>query len=401
MVLALAFTLGLITFSSADTVGDKKKLDAGIAKLRAELEDTSQTLAQAFVELARTKAELPGARQTLAAAEAARVVADLHNEAVANALALARANEAKADDALAANARGIAQAKNQVGNLARDDYEQGGVSGLSIALEANSPEDFTDRLIMMDTVMRVRAATLGRLDTMLAEGQVVRAHLVAVRQQVAALKVQAEAALVQATAARQNAAAAKTKLDLLYAAQTRYAATVAAKKASETTRIQHLQARSDVLTRILAARAQAARAAHRNGPGCPIQGSCSGFLSYPVDGPVSSPFGPRFDPIMQVWRLARRYRLRGRLRHAGPRRGGRRRHLDHAGVAVRRLRQPARHRPRPAARGRPDDDLQPPVQLRGHVGDMWTGASSWPTPARPGSPRAVTCTSRPARTEPR
>ncbi|NMM34003.1 MAG: hypothetical protein HHJ13_08395, partial [Phycicoccus sp.] len=230
---AVASTLGLAPVSSADTNGDKKKLDADIVQLRLALEDTSKVLANAFVELHRIRAELPGAQKVLTEADAAQVVADRHNADVATALAVARANEAKAADELARNSRDTQAAQDQLGNMARDAYQQGGVSGLSIALEATSPEDFTNRLVMMDTVMRVRGATLRGLDTMRAEGRAVEAHLVAVRQQVAALKVEAEAALAQANAARDVAAAAKTKLDLMNEAQTAYAATVAAKKATE------------------------------------------------------------------------------------------------------------------------------------------------------------------------
>ena len=259
VVLALACAVGLAPLSSASTIGDKKKLDADIAQLRTQLEDTSKDLANAFIELHRTKAELPGARQALTAADAAQALADRHNDEVATALAVAQANEAKAADTLARNVRSTQEVQDQLGNMARDDYQQGGVSGLSIALEANSPEDFTNRMVMMDTVMRVRGATLRGLDTMRAEGRAVQAHLVAVRQQVAALKVQAEAALAKATLAREVAAAAKTKLDLLYAAQTRYAGTVAAKKATEITNIKNMKAQSDSLARVLAARAKAAR----------------------------------------------------------------------------------------------------------------------------------------------
>jgi len=310
--------VGLAPLSSADTVGDKKKLDADIAQLRTALEDTSKTLANAFIELHRTQAELPGAQQALTAASAAQVVADRHNQDVATALAIAQANEAKAVDALAQNARDTQEVQDQLGNMARDAYQQGAVTALSIALEAQSPEDFTNRIVLMDTVIRVRAATLRGLDTIQAEGNAVRAHLVAVRQQVAALKVQAEAALAKATAARNLAAATKTKLDLLYAAQTRYAATVAAEKAGEITRIKSVQAQSDALAQVLAARAKAARekaareraareaaarAAHQPVPKSSPQGSSSGFLSYPLNAPESSPFGMRFDPIMQSWRL--------------------------------------------------------------------------------------------------
>jgi len=311
--LAVGLSLGLVPLSSADTAGDKKKVDADIAALRIALEGTSQDLAKAFLELQRTKAELPRARQELTAADAAQSVADRHNQTMAAALAVAEANAAKATDALLQNARDSQAVHDQLGNLVRDDYEQGGVSGLSIALEATSPEDFTDRIIMMDTVMRVRRSTLRGLDTMRAQGEAAQAHLAAVRRQVAVLKVQAEAALAQATAARETAAAAKIKLDLLYAAQTRYEAAVAAKKAAELTNLKKMQAQSDLLTRQLAARARAAREAaarqaaargvrhpvRRSAP----QGTRTGFLSYPVNAPVSSEFGMRFDPVLRVWAL--------------------------------------------------------------------------------------------------
>lgn len=315
---AVASTLGLAPVSSADTSGDKKKLDADIVQLRLALEGTTKDLADAFVELQRIRAELPGAQKVLTEADAAQVVADRHNADVATALAVARANEAKAADELARNSRDTQEAQDQLGNMARDAYQQGGVSGLSIALEATSPEDFTNRLVMMDTVMRVRGATLRGLDTMRAEGRAVEAHLVAVRQQVAALKVEAETALAQANAARDVAAAAKTKLDLMYAAQTRYTATVAAKKATEITNIKTMQAQSNALAKVLAARAKAARAkaareraareaaaraAHRNVPGNAPPGSSNGFLNYPSNAPVSSEFGMRFHPIWQRWIL--------------------------------------------------------------------------------------------------
>ena len=316
--IAVACSLGLAPASTADTRSDKKKLDADIAQLRTQLEGTSIDLANAFIELKRTSAELPGAQQALVVATAAQVVADRHNDEVATALAIAQANEAKAADELARIARDTQAAEDQLGNMARDAYQQGGVSGLSIALEATSPEDFTNRMVMMDTVIRVRSATLRGLDTMRAEGKAVQAHLVAVRQQVAELKVEAEAALAQATTAREMAAAAKTKLDLLYAAQTRYAATVAAKKAIEITSINKMQAQSNALAKVLAARAKAARAkaareraaraaaaraAHRSLPPDASPGSRGGFLSYPSNAPVSSEFGMRFHPIWQRWIL--------------------------------------------------------------------------------------------------
>jgi murein DD-endopeptidase MepM/ murein hydrolase activator NlpD len=313
VVIAAWLSMGLAPISSADTSGDKKKVDAGIAALRTALEGTSQDLAAAFLDLQRTRAALPAARQTLAVADAAQTTADRDNQVMATALAIAQANAAKATDALGRNARTSQAVQDELGNLVRDDYQQGSISGLSIALEATSPQDFTNRMIMLDTVTRVRRATLRGLDTMRAQGQAAQSHLVAVRQQVTALKVRAEAALARATAARQSAVVAKASLDHLYAAQALYENAVATKKASETSHLSLLQAQSDSLTRALAARAQAARAAASaaasgvagggGGQQGPPPASGSGFLSYPLSAPVSSEFGMRFDPVLRTWRL--------------------------------------------------------------------------------------------------
>jgi murein DD-endopeptidase MepM/ murein hydrolase activator NlpD len=313
--LAAALSLVLVPLSSADTAGDKKKVDASIAQLSTAIEGTSQDLAKAVVGLQRIRAELPGARQALAAAEAAQGVADRKNQAMGAALEVAQANAAKAADALGQNARNSQAVQDQLGNLARDDYQQGGMSGLSMVLEATSPADLTERIMMLDTVVRVRRETLRGLGTMRAQGEADQAHLVAVRQQVAVLKALAEAALAQATAARETAAAAKARLDLLFADQSRNEATVAARKATETANLSTLQAESDSLARQLAARARAAREAAareaaargaqqtvpqpvpQSAPQSAPQGFRGGFLSFPLIAPVSQEFRPQGDPL--------------------------------------------------------------------------------------------------------
>jgi murein DD-endopeptidase MepM/ murein hydrolase activator NlpD len=318
---ATTLSLGLVPLSSADTAGDKKKLDATIARLSTAIEGTSQDLARAVTGLQRIKAELPGALQALAVAQAAQGEADRHNQAMSTALAIARAQVAKAEDALGQNARTSQAVQDQLGNLVRDDYQQGGMSGLSMLLEATSPADLTDRIMAFDTLMRVRREELRGLGTIRAQGEADHAQLIAVRQQVAVLKAEAEAALARATTTRETAASAKTKLDLLYADQSRYEATVAARKATETASLNKLQAESDSLGRQLAARAEAARQAAARAAQNPAQGtprsgsqgpppggsqgppqnappgSSSGFLSYPLIAPVSQEFRPQGDPL--------------------------------------------------------------------------------------------------------
>ena len=301
-VLATAISLGLVPASSADTSGDKKKVDANIAQLSTAIEGTSQDLANAVQDLQRTQGLLPGARQALTAALAAQVVANRENQRIATALAVAQAQEAEVADALRAGARDSQAVQNQVVNLVRNEYQSGGASTLSIALQATSPQALAEALMTMDTLMQVRRDTLRALDTTRAQDLAIHSHLDAVGHQVAQLKVLSEVGLLRAEAAAGSAARAKTNLDLLVATQAEYEATVAAKKATEITNLHQMQAESDSLMRQLAARAQAARAAAAGAAGAGAvpsapPGSSSGFLRYPLNAPVSQEFRPRGDPL--------------------------------------------------------------------------------------------------------
>lgn len=309
LCMAVAVTLGVAAAPTtlADTADDKKKVDSSAAQLRDALEGTSQDLAKAFLDVQRTKAELPGARQALAAADAAQAAAQRNNQAMASALVGAQANVAKAQEVLALNARQTQAVRDQIVNLVRNDYQRGQASGLSIVLQATSPSEFTDRIMAMETISRVRRAKLRELDVARAQGKAAQAHLLAEQVRVAALKAQAEDGVAKATLARTTAAAAKKNLDLLYAVQTRYEAALADKKAAEEKNLAQLRAQSAALTRQLAARAKAAReAVARAGgsaPGPAPRDSGGGFLNRPVSAPVSSEFGQRLDPVMEVWQL--------------------------------------------------------------------------------------------------
>src|SRR5674476_1522366 len=88
VALGAALSLGLVPVSSADTTGDKQKIDANIAQLSTAIEGTSQDLAKAVLELQRTRAELPRAQRALKGAQAAQVVADRDNRELGTELSL-------------------------------------------------------------------------------------------------------------------------------------------------------------------------------------------------------------------------------------------------------------------------------------------------------------------------
>ncbi len=72
-------------------------------------------------------------------------------------------------------------------------------------------------------------------------------------------------------------------------------ATVSAQEKAERTRLAALTSESNRLAKILAK-----RAAKLHGG---VYRRAGGYLSYPARGPLSSPFGLRFHPILHIWRM--------------------------------------------------------------------------------------------------
>lgn len=367
MGVALTCIVSLATglVARADDVADQKRqADRRIASLGQQLEGTSAALAAAYARLQKTKAALPVAQQKVAAAQTAltraqaaqsqaeatvvRAVsaearARAHNEAVAQKLAVALANEARAKERLAASAKALVSSQDALDAYAAEVF-QGGTpqSQLGMVFGATSPQDFADRIVMADTASAVAADTIDKLGAMTADNTATRAYLTSVRGEIAQLKREAEAALeaaeaatVAATQAREqavvaknnavtaqgNAVAAKASLDTLQKQQVAYAGDLQKQKAQELRQLaaarveaarlkailveRARQARLAEQRRIAAERAKAAAAARRGQVYVPKIGSNSPSfsLSYPAHGPTTSGFGMRWHPVLQRWML--------------------------------------------------------------------------------------------------
>jgi murein DD-endopeptidase MepM/ murein hydrolase activator NlpD len=318
---ALTLMLPSGTATAADPKDQKRKVDAQISQLREQLHETSADLAEAYIALNRTQAALPGAQAALDQATAALAAADRHNDEMAVALQVARANEARALDALAKTDADIADTRARVAHFAAQMYQDQGMGQLSVALSATSPDDFATKIAMADTVMSVQNQSLGRLSTVQAAATAQKAHVEALRRDVARAKAAAEKAVAAAAAARGQAAAAKVKLDALAAQQARQAAAVQARKAAEQVRLTGMEAESNRLQRVLAARARAAKIAAAKARAAreaaaraaaarsrtryvpPPPERSGGFLSAPSRARVSSEFGMRYHPVLHYWRL--------------------------------------------------------------------------------------------------
>ena len=317
-----------ITIAGAPTASDpgaeKRKVDSQIDKLREELEESSAELSNAYIALQTTKSQLPAAQAALAKAESAALAADRANTVAAQELEAARASEEKAQAELDATVKEVTAGRARVAQFAAQIYQEQGFGQLDMALSSTNPQQFADRIALVDTVMDVQGETLDRLATEQASLTALEDHLSALRADSAEKKKRAEAALAAAESARDSAARAKAELDALAAQQAEQAAAVESEIAADKVRLGAMQAEQARLKAILvkraaearrkaaaAAKAEAARRAAAAKAGRPVapggssssDGDSGGYLSRPTSARVSSEFGMRFHPIDRVWRL--------------------------------------------------------------------------------------------------
>jgi len=250
---------------------NKRKVDASIEALKGDLGDTSADLTAAYGALQQTQGKLPAARSELADAQRSETAAAARDRDLGRQLALSQAAEGKAVDDLNGTTRDTAATSTVIGAIARQAYQTSGMGELSVALQAQSADDFATRVVLVDTALRIQGDALARLSVLRADTAAARSRLSAVRRQTALVKAQAAAHLISTQQATTAAASAAAAVDDLLTRQRVQVATVESRKSAERIRLDALQTQSRQLgaqlaeiarqARLKAARDRAARAA--------------------------------------------------------------------------------------------------------------------------------------------
>jgi murein DD-endopeptidase MepM/ murein hydrolase activator NlpD len=294
--------------ASNDPLRDRKSsVDGQIDQLKETLEGASKDVVAAAVAVRTAQLQLVAAQAASRAANAALGAAVAHDQDVAAKLAVAEAEQAKAQRQVTAGLAAQAETRTQLGRMARDAYIGSGLSGLALALGADTPEAFTDRVALSGVALRSQGDALDQLAVQQADLRAHTSKVEAVAAEVTVLKEQSAAAVAARKVAQQAAAAAQARIATVLARQRAALKVAQTKAAAERTRLTALQTEQTKLRAMLLARARAEaarrRAAGGGSSGGSAPGPSSGFLSYPVAGPVTSGFGLRYHPILHIWRL--------------------------------------------------------------------------------------------------
>ena len=340
-LLTIVLLLGGATAVYADDLDDRRaaaeREQAAKEKeresLEAELEHTDTQLADAVLELNQVEGRLPVAEAELAVAEAELERAEREAAILAQRLADAQLEEAKVSQQLQDGSGKVDGARDDIAQMAREEFRGAGdASTLGLVTGAQSTEEFIDGYSVSSSAARIRARTLAELQAAEATARNLQARLSAIREVVTELKRLADENVRSKEQAKQAAAERKAEIEELIAEQQRLKNRIERRKdiALESMRDneQELSSIESDLKAIIReqeerderlAQEQAEREAASGGGSSGSSGSSGGgssdggssgssgslsFLSYPTASPVvTSPYGMRFHPVLQYYRL--------------------------------------------------------------------------------------------------
>jgi murein DD-endopeptidase MepM/ murein hydrolase activator NlpD len=360
---ASAVWLALLTPATADDLTDQRKqIQRQISQTKHDLSESSEALKTAGVAVARTQAMLDLAQQKLDQTRRELAVAQARDTIAAAKLKKARAQLRAAKAAVVAGQRELDAQKALAGGVVRDQYQQqNNLLPVALLVGASSPEDLQTRLQWSTTMFDTAQAEIVELTRIQRKLEAAKARQAALEKQVAADRREAAAYLktrkalearaaaeeagvatllrqrrVQQDAAADDVAedkaryaqlnrernsverriavriakakaearakAAREALARKRAAQRAAAEARRAERAAKAARGAKQRAKAARAARAAKHRAQVAqrRAGHGHSGGS-HRGSYN--FSYPVYGPITSPYGMRFHPILHYWKL--------------------------------------------------------------------------------------------------
>jgi murein DD-endopeptidase MepM/ murein hydrolase activator NlpD len=296
-VTAMALTTPL-AFAEDDLKDKQRQVERKIDDAAHDLESSSAKAARATASLRRAEASLRTARGKLRATRVQLAAAEQRDAKMQAALDTAISNLMTARKELVEGRRQVALQKEEIADLVTSVYEQGDprLVGFAAVLDAGDPGDMTRAIAFNEAYGNREDAVLGDLEE--AERQLaIREEQVEERKgQVAESRAAAAANLEEKERLEQSAASQTARVKALVDNRATVQQAAARARAADRAVLARLEAQERRISEMLARRA---RKALQNG----APGKSDGYLSYPVNGPITSPFGYRVHPIYGDYRL--------------------------------------------------------------------------------------------------
>jgi murein DD-endopeptidase MepM/ murein hydrolase activator NlpD len=312
VVLSLSLLTGTAAapLAAADDLEAKKhKVERKVNAAHDDLDESSAQVRQAAAALASAQTRLGTAQAQLAQTRGELAAAEVldHQMQAKLVAAIARLEAARAD--LHAGRVKVAEQQRTLGQIVVQNYQTGDPSlmGLSMVLTSQDPTELTGQLNSVQNVIDKESVVLDRLEATRALLTVQELEVETARAQVAKKRKAAAKNLARKQALESQAEAAEASVQNLVALRADAQQEAQKAKAADLAQLRNLEQERDRIAAVLKRRADEARrraaaAAARAGAVGPVLGdggpvASNGFLNYPVQGSVTSPFGWRTHPI--------------------------------------------------------------------------------------------------------
>jgi murein DD-endopeptidase MepM/ murein hydrolase activator NlpD len=301
--------LGVVAspLASADDLKDKKdKVERKMTGAHDDLEESSARLRQAASALAAAQGQLASAQAHLARTRGELAAAEALDRQMQAKLDAAVARLAKARKDLDGGRQQVADQEHELGRIVVANYQSGdpALMGLSMVLTTQNPEELTGQLNSVQNIIDKEAVTLSRLEASKVLLTVQEQEVEEAKAEVAAERKAAAANLIRKQNLEKRAEAQEMQVANLVSMRANAEAEAEKARQADMLTLQSLEDERDRIAAILKQRAEEARrraeaaAAAAAAAGQAVGPTHSnGFLDYPVNGEVTSPYGWRRHPI--------------------------------------------------------------------------------------------------------
>jgi len=305
LLAALALVIGLTAPSVADDKGDLKKkkndLNSKIKGAKADADHSSKQLAKAQQALKSAKSALDAAEAELGRTKGQLAVATARDTEMQQRLDSAQAALSVSVRQLSDGQQDLKHAEEIVAEFTVQSVQEGdqGLRAFNGLLSGESPEDFTEQMSINGSVGEAQVAKMQELDASRLILKLKRDEVRRLRDEVKQARQEAAENLVTQKKLKAQAEEQATEVGDLVQARSKAERDANQALQADLAQLKQLE---DDRARVTAQLEALARKDLESG-GAGVGGDGGGTLSYPVHGPITSPYGYRRHPITHVYKL--------------------------------------------------------------------------------------------------